>query len=385
MVLKADGGTSQFKFSYTNDIILMNATVGAEGALNARVEQAGTGTLVLTQDNSATGTLTITSGTVQLGNGEASGSWAGQITGAGALVVDRSAGSSALELNSANDYQGGTTLNGGTVKALGAGSLGTGDVLVNGGSILDMNGQAIANNVAITKGGLQHAGAYATLGGVTVNAEADSGDIDLGGLSGDKVGGINTTTAGTAITGLTGNLTLTGNNALHVGVENTMYASDGDQKSLIQFNDAATGTVSLGGDSSDLTLHMDIDTDILIAMRELDSVGILLTDGTIIGLPDSGLVAWLNQHLTFNATLESLGFGIQGVDGGNIIISGRTDQIYIASVDGSSVTEIPALNSYAQVIVDKDLSLNFDVPASNTDKTIVRHLPPAPALLATWQ
>ena len=374
VVLKADGGTSQFKFSYTNDIILMNATVGAEGALNARVEQAGTGTLVLTQDNSATGTLTITSGTVQLGNGEVSGSWSGQITGAGDLVVDRSAGSSALELNSANDYQGGTTLNGGTVKALGAGSLGTGDVFVNGGSILDMNGQAIANNVAITKGGLQHAGAYATSGGVTVNAEADSGDIDLGGLSGDKVGGINTTTAGTAITGLTGNLTLTGNNALHVGVENTTYASDGDQKSLIQFNDAATGTVSLGGDSSDLTLHMDIDTDILIAMRELDSVGILLTDGTITGLPDSGLVAWLNQHLTFNATLESLGFGIQGVDGGNIIISGRTDQIYIASVDGSSVTEIPALNSYAQVIVDKDLSLNFDVPASNTDKTIVRHL-----------
>ena len=78
-------------------------------------------------------------------------------------------------------------------------------------------------------------------------------------------------------------MTLTGNNALHVGVENTTYASDGDQKSLIQFNDAATGTVSLGGDSSDLTLHMDIDTDILIAMRELDSVGILLTDGTITG------------------------------------------------------------------------------------------------------
>ena len=52
-----------------------------------------------------------------------------------------------------------------------------------------MNGQAIANNVAITKGGLQHAEVYATSGGVTVNAEADSGDIDLGGLSGDKVGG----------------------------------------------------------------------------------------------------------------------------------------------------------------------------------------------------
>ncbi|MCM0685325.1 autotransporter domain-containing protein [Akkermansia massiliensis] len=374
VVLKADGGTSLFKFSYTNDLVLMNATVGAEGALNARVEQAGTGTLVLTQDNTATGTLTITSGTVQLGNGEGTGSWVGQITGAGALIVNRAGGSPVLELNAANNYQGGTTLNGGTVKALGAGSLGTGNVSVNGGSVLDMNNQAIANNITITKGGLQHAGAYATAGGVTVNAEANSGDIDLGGLSGDKVGGINTTTAGTAITGLTGNLTLTGNNSLHVGANNTTYAAAGDQKSLLQFNDTATGTVSFGGDASDLTLHMDIDTDILIAMRELESVGILLTDGTITGLPSSDLVAWLNQHLTFNATLESLGFGIKGVEGGSIIISGRTDQIYIASVDGSTVTEIPALNSYAQVIVDTNLTLNFDVPAANTDKTIIRHL-----------
>ena len=374
VVLKADGGTSLFKFSYTNDLVLMNATVGAEGALNARVEQAGTGTLVLTQDNTATGTLTITSGTVQLGNGEATGSWVGQITGAGALVVNRAGGSPVLELNATNNYQGGTTLNGGTVKALGAGSLGTGNVSVNGGSVLDMNNQAIANNITITKGGLQHAGAYATAGGVTVNAEANSGDIDLGGLSGDKVGGINTTTAGTAITGLTGNLTLTGNNSLHVGANNTTYAAAGDQKSLLQFYDTATGTVSFGGDASDLTLHMDIDTDILIAMRELESVGILLTDGTITGLPSSDLVAWLNQHLTFNATLESLGFGIKGVEGGSIIISGRTDQIYISSVDGSTVTEIPALNSYAQVIVDTNLTLNFDVPAANTDKTIIRHL-----------
>ena len=374
VVLKADGGTSLFKFSYTNDLVLMNATVGAEGALNARVEQAGTGTLVLTQDNTATGTLTITSGTVQLGNGEGTGSWVGQITGAGALIVNRAGGSPVLELNAANNYQGGTTLNGGTVKALGAGSLGTGNVSVNGGSVLDMNNQAIANNITITKGGLQHAGAYATVGGVTVNAEANSGDIDLGGLSGDKVGGINTATAGTAITGLTGNLTLTGNNSLHVGANNTTYAAAGDQKSLLQFNDTATGTVSFGGDASDLTLHMDIDTDILIAMRELESVGILLTDGTITGLPSSDLVAWLNQHLTFNATLESLGFGIKGVEGGSIIISGRTDQIYISSVDGSTVTEIPALNSYAQVIVDTNLTLNFDVPAANTDKTIIRHL-----------
>ena len=341
----------------------------------ARLTVRGTDRLVLSGSNTSTGDMTIEAGaSVQLGNGGNTGNWNGKVTGAGALVVDRANGSDALELNAANTYQGGTTLNGGTVKALGAGSLGTGNVSVNGGSILDMNNQAVANNVTVTKGGLQNAGAYATAGGVSVNAEANSGDIDLGGLSGDKVGTINTTTAGTSITGLTGNLTLMGNNSLHVGANNTTYAAAGDQKSLIQFNDKATGTVSFGGDGSDLTLHMDIDTDILIAMRELESVGILLTDGTITGLPSSDLIAWLNQHLTFNATLESLGFGIKGVDGGSIIISGRTDQIYIASEDGSTVTEIPALNSYAQVIVNTDLTLNFDVPADNTDKTIIRHL-----------
>ena len=374
VVLKADAGTSVFKFSYTNDLVLMNAAVGAEGALSANVEQAGTGTLVLTQDNISTGTLTITSGKVQLGNGEAAGSWTGQITGAGELLVNRSAGSPVLNLNASNNHEGGTVLNGGSVKALGAGSLGTGAVTVNGGSILDMNGQAVANSVTITKGGLLNAGAYATAGGVTVNAEAGSGDINLGGLSGDKVGSINTTTAGTAVTGLTGNLTLTGGNSLHVGVNNTSYADGGDQKSLLQFNDTATGTVSFGGDGSDLTLHLDIDTDILIAMRDLESVGILLTNGTIGGLPSGNLVEWLNRHLTFNATLESLGFGIRGVEGGNILISGRTDQIYIASEDGNTVTSIPALNSYSQVIVNTDLALNLDVPAANTDKTIIRHL-----------
>ena len=374
VILKGSSGTAKYKFSYSDDLVLMNAAVGAEGALNAAVEQAGTGTLVLTQDNTATGTLTITSGKVQLGNGEAAGSWTGQITGAGELLVNRSAGSPVINLNASNNYEGGTVLNGGSVKALGAGSLGTGAVTVNGGSTLDMNGQAVANSVTITKGGLLNAGAYATAGGVNVNAEAGSGDINLGGLSGDKVGSINTTTAGTAVTGLTGNLTLTGGNSLHVGVNNTSYADGGDQKSLLQFNDTATGTVSFGGDASDLTLHLDIDTDILIAMRDLESVGILLTNGTIGGLPSDNLVEWLNQHLTFNATLESLGFGIQGVEGGSILISGRTDQIYIASEDGNTVTSIPALNSYSQVIVNTDLALNLDVPAANTDKTIIRHL-----------
>lgn len=40
IILKGSSGTAKYKFSYSDDLVLMNAAVGAEGALNAAVEQA---------------------------------------------------------------------------------------------------------------------------------------------------------------------------------------------------------------------------------------------------------------------------------------------------------------------------------------------------------
>ncbi len=73
-----------YQFQYADDVIL-NATVSDK----ASVTQAGTGTLVLNQTNTATGTLTINEGgSVELAG---NGSWAGSLAGSGTLVNSSSA------------------------------------------------------------------------------------------------------------------------------------------------------------------------------------------------------------------------------------------------------------------------------------------------------
>jgi autotransporter-associated beta strand protein len=54
------------------------------------VSQIGSGTTILTADNTYTGGTTIASGILQLGDGGATGGIVGNVTDNGALVFDRS-------------------------------------------------------------------------------------------------------------------------------------------------------------------------------------------------------------------------------------------------------------------------------------------------------
>lgn len=98
------------------------------------VTQLGTGKTVFTADNSYTGGTTITSGTLQLGNGGTTGGVVGNILNNATLVVDRSntlnlagdiSGSGALQqvgsgttvLSGTNNYGGATAIAAGTLKA----------------------------------------------------------------------------------------------------------------------------------------------------------------------------------------------------------------------------------------------------------------------------
>jgi len=122
-----------------------------------------TGATVFLADNTYTGSTTINSGTLQLGNGGTAGSLSpsstisigsgavlrfdhtsgadfvqgtnfssSAITGAGSIIKE---GTASLTFNTANTFSGGLTINKGTVVATADGALGTGGINLNAGNV----------------------------------------------------------------------------------------------------------------------------------------------------------------------------------------------------------------------------------------------------------
>lgn len=120
-------------------------------------EQAGTGTLALTNNNTYSGLTKVSSGTLKIGNGGTTGSVAGNIQNNSELAFDRSdnvtvsnqisgtgrltkLGSGTMTLMGATTYTGGTSVAQGTLK-LGASNLlaSTGSLFIFGGATFDLN------------------------------------------------------------------------------------------------------------------------------------------------------------------------------------------------------------------------------------------------------
>jgi autotransporter-associated beta strand protein len=144
---------SMLNFDLGNTLAIANPiTSGGEVSL------VGAGTVVFTASNTYSGGTAITSGTLQIGNGGASGSLGASavidngtldfsrsdvytlpvaINGSGALVQ---IGPGTVVLNASNSYTGGTTISGGTLQVGNGGS---------GASIGSTSGVTLSNNSAI--------------------------------------------------------------------------------------------------------------------------------------------------------------------------------------------------------------------------------------------
>jgi autotransporter-associated beta strand protein len=163
------GTTGSVTGNITNNAALAfnrsnNSTYSGIISGTGTLEKLGNGTLTLTGNNSANGAITITAGTLQLGNGTNSGSVAGAITNNGALAINRSdaltfnysmngtgsvvkLGNNTLTYNSTVTPTGGTFVNAGTLVVSGS----TSAVTVNANGTLAGNGTV--GNVVINSGG----------------------------------------------------------------------------------------------------------------------------------------------------------------------------------------------------------------------------------------
>lgn len=190
--VSASSGTL-LRFNRSDDLTYAG-NVSGSGSL----EQAGSGVLTLTGTNTHTGGTTISAGTLQLGDGNSTGSVAGNITNDGTLTFNRSdditysgvitgsgsvthASSGALTLTGASNYSGGTTIttgnlfigNGGTTGSITgdvtnggglnfnrsnsftfAGNISGGDVNQNGSGTVTLSGTIEPENLAVNSGTL---------------------------------------------------------------------------------------------------------------------------------------------------------------------------------------------------------------------------------------
>jgi len=215
-----------------SDTLTLRGVISGIGAF----QQNGTGTTILTGDNTYGGGTIINAGTLQLGNGGASGSILGDVTNNGTFAINRAdtftfggviSGSGAFAqigpgstiLTAANSYSGGTLINAGVLAVAADANLGaaSGGLAFGGGTLQFLSGFTTSRSVTLNGGG----GTFDTNGNSATLAGVIGG---TGGLT--KIGdgtlvlaGANTYSGGTTLAG--GTLRLANNSALGIGALTT--------------------------------------------------------------------------------------------------------------------------------------------------------------------
>ncbi|MDR2838854.1 MAG: autotransporter domain-containing protein [Azonexus sp.] len=350
-------------------------TIAAILSGGSTITHNGPGTLILTGDNSATGSTTINGGALQIGDGGASGSIGGSIAnnggalvfnradaltysksiggsggevrhiGAGALTLGgaisgantslRQSGSGVTIITANNSYAGGTFIDSGTLQ-LGNGStlsnsLGSGDV-VNNGTLAFNRGSVTSFANAISGSGLSTniaAGGTLTVSGVI----SGSGSFSQ---------------AGGGTTVLTGNNTYTGGTAIDNGVLRVSSdANLGDAAGALSFS--GVGTLSTTASfATARTITLDAGGGIFNPARDttLTLTGVISGSGKLTQSGFNGkLVLTADNHYSGGTVVNGgvLQVGDGGVSGslgtGDVVLSGygstlafnRADDIFFAS------------------------------------------------------
>ncbi len=350
-------------FDTNGNTLVIGGLISGSGGLAV----VGSGTLVLTNSETFTGGTTIGAGTLQLGNGSATGGLSGNIVNNGLLVFDRS--DSAASFSGAISGSGSVQQAGSGTLLLGGTNTFTGTTTVSAGILKLGNATALQDSTVVLSGGLLNVNGFsATLGGL-----AGTGNLALGGGSLTVGGNGNTTTyAGSLSAGIalvktgSGMLALTGSNSYSGGT--TL-----NQGILSIASDAALGAVP-GTPSTNITFAADSSLQAgnsfaLSASRNIaigasttatfDTHGNTLTIGGLIGGPGGlavvgggTLVLTNSETFTGGTTISAaaLQLGNGGATGwvnGNIVNNGllvfdRSDSaaVFSAAISGSGSVQM---------------------------------------------
>lgn len=284
------------------------------------IVKTGVGTLTLTGANTLTGSITVSAGTLKIGDSGTSGSLSGNLINNSAVVFDRAddsslpgtltgtggitkQGAGMLTLGTASNFAGQVTVNAGKI-ALGTTNLGKAAVTVN----ID-NGIVPDNGGNVTVGALSGSGDLALSGTLTTGGGGGNSDY-----SGD-LSGTGKIIHGTTTLRLSGNNTLTGNNRIRTG------------GSVILASSQATGTgqwlLDLG-----TTLQVDIDSPDLV-VTNLSGSGTFNVGANQAKIVSKGFYGWdgdIQGTNTINFTTGSGSTHLQSANSfsGTAIISGHT-------------------------------------------------------------
>ncbi|PWU08357.1 MAG: hypothetical protein C5B47_04850 [Verrucomicrobia bacterium] len=337
-----------------SDTITYSGVVSGAGS----VIQNGPGLLILTGNNGYIGGTTINSGTLQVGNGGATGSIIRNITNNSALIFNRSdtlvfsgtiSGPGTVALNGAgtisftgsNTYTGLTTINSGTLQIGNGGSTGAivGDVLNN--SVMQFN----KNNTNIYNGKITGTGTLIMTG--TASVVALGGENSYTGGTIIQSGALTIGTAGLVGTGTTGSIV---GNVQMTGPDAYLAFSRSDQ---ITFSGliTGTGTVFQGGPGATTLTAPKSYTGTTVAFS-----GTLIGDtsalqGALFTNTDASLVFSQNNVTTvLSGTIDGPGNVVVNSPGGGVIFDTSHNYTGTTTIQSGELTVNAQLSSTSVLI-----------------------------------
>ncbi len=350
--------------------------------------QNGTGTTILTGANTYSGGTTISSGTLQIGNGGTSGTLSsGNVTNNGMLAFSRSdniaianaisgtgglskLGANTLTLTGANTYSGTTTIAGGTLEIGNGGTtgaLGTGATTNNG--ILRFNRSdtlTVASGISGT-GSIVQAGAGTTIltGNNTYTGTTTilAGNLQIG----------NGSTGGTVTSNIVNNTTVTFDNPTSSTYTGTISGTgsvtqSGGGTTILSGTNTYTGATTVS--SGRLAVNGSIVSNVTV-----DAGGNLGGSGTINAtVTNNGIVAPGNSIGTLNVNgsyTQAAGSTYQV----EVNAAGQSDRINVtgapgtATINGGTVAVLAQSGSYGRNTTYTILNATGGVTGTYTNVT----------------